>query len=77
MAIAMIIPAVLTGFFGYLNNTMKPFLMKLVKSLFGEVKEPSVTRRVEFTVEQQGYYGGSPRDGRDKVRMQEEGNQGN
>lgn len=67
MAIAMIIPAVLTSFFAYMNNTMKPFLLKLVKALFGgEEKEPSITRRVEFTLEKQGYYGSGPKDCRDK-----------
>jgi len=66
MAIAMVIPAIITALFGYMTNTVKPAFMKFMKDLFGERKEEAIVRRIEFTIENSGYYSSGPKEGRDK-----------
>ena len=36
MAIAMVIPAVITALFGFMNNSLKPTMLRFFKDMFGE-----------------------------------------
>mmetsp|Transcript_23860 Transcript_23860/g.49710 ORF Transcript_23860/g.49710 Transcript_23860/m.49710 type:complete len:629 (+) Transcript_23860:32-1918(+) len=66
MAIAMVIPAVITALFSFMNNSLKPMMLRFFNNMFGEVKEQAITRRIEFTTESTSYYSSGNKEGRDK-----------
>jgi hypothetical protein len=64
MAVAMIVPAVITAVFAMLNNHGKPMIDKIVAYFLTDTEKDVTTRRIEFEV--QGGYGRSTTNERDQ-----------
>jgi len=64
MAMAMIVPGIITGIFAFLNNNLKPMTHNIFKRLFGEDSSEQIIRKIEF--ESQGGWGRSTVNERDQ-----------
>ena len=67
MAVAMLIPGLMTGLIAYMNNTVRPFLISVYNKYYNPVDSKTYYRRIEFEKLVSGYGKLSGRDERNNI----------